>query len=79
MGLINKETLISPCCASALLDLSESSLRKGVAGTETLTQVRRGTGKRQRVSFILEEIIALKGEWINAAKKPQKSILKLVS
>ena len=26
------ETLIAPCCAAALLDLDESSLRKGCAG-----------------------------------------------
>lgn len=78
MSLINKQTLISPCCASRLLDLSESSLLKGCAGTESLTQVRRGSGKRQRVSFILEEIIDLKSEWIEAAKKPQRNILKLV-
>jgi hypothetical protein len=61
-----------------LLDLDESTLRKGKAGTESLTQVRRGNGKRQRVSFILEEIIRLKTEWIEAAQK-QGARLRLVS
>lgn len=78
MSLINKQTLISSCCASVLLDLSESSLRKGVAGTETLTQVRRGNGKRQRISFILEEVVELKGEWIQESKN-LRTILKLAS
>lgn len=70
MSLIRKQsqTLIAPCCAAVLLDLDESTLRKGLAGTESLTQVRRGSGKRQRISFILEEIIRLKTEWIEAAQ-----------
>ncbi len=80
MSLINKQTLIAPCCAGMLLDLNESTLRKGKAGTENLTRIRRGNGKRQRVSFILEEVIALKSEWIEAARgKSQKTILRLVS
>jgi len=71
MSLINRksQTLIAPCCAALLLDLDESTLRKGLAGTQSLTQVRRGNGKRQRVSFILEEIIRLKTEWIEAAQR----------
>ncbi len=71
MSLINRksQTLVAPCCAAMLLDLDESTLRKGKAGTESLTQVRRGNGKRQRISFILEEIILLKIEWIEAAQK----------
>ncbi len=80
MSLINRksQTLVAPCCAAMLLDLDESTLRKGKAGTESLTQVRRGNGKRQRISFILEEIILLKTEWIEAAQKPQAK-LRLVS
>jgi hypothetical protein len=79
MSLIHRQTLIAPCCAAVILNLDESTLRKGLAGTESLTQVRRGHGKRQRVSFILEEILELKTEWIEAAQKPQKNILRLVS
>ena len=85
MSLINRksQTLIAPCCAALLLDLDESTLRKGLAGTQSLTQVRRGNGKRQRVSFILEEIIRLKTEWIEAAQrkssKHRQSSLSLVS
>jgi hypothetical protein len=66
MSLIRKQTLIGLCCASALLDLDESTIRKGGCGTEGLTLIRRGTGKRQRVSLILEEVVALRAEWINA-------------
>ncbi len=80
MSLIKRQrtTLIAPCCAGLLLDLDESTLRKGQAGTESLTQVRRGNGKRQRVSFILEEVLELKTEWIEAAQKPSRK-LRLVS
>ncbi len=77
MSLIRKQTLINLCCAARMLDLDESTLRKGQAGTESLTQVRRGNGRRQRVSFILEEVVELKIEWIEAARKP-KSRLRLV-
>ena len=79
MSLINKQTLIAPCCAARLLDLSESSLMKQCAGTENLTQVRRGDGKRQRVSFILEEIVDLKSEWITDAQRQKGKVLRLVS
>ncbi len=81
MSLIRRqsETLIAPCCAATLLDLDESSLRKGCAGTQDLTQVRHGNGKRQRVHFILEEIIALKIEWIEAARKTNRNVLRLAA
>ncbi len=80
MSLLKKksQTLIPPCCAATLLDLDESSLRKGCAGTEGLTQVRRGYGKRQRISFILEEILDLKAEWIEEAQKKNRRF-KLVA
>jgi len=81
MSLIrkNRHTLIAPCCAARLLDLDESTLRKGLAGTENLTQVRRGSGRRQRISFILEEIIELKSEWIETAQYTRGRNLRLVS
>ena len=79
MSLIKRQTLIAPCCAATILDLDESSLRKGCAGTESLTKVRRGTGKRQRISYILEEIIELKTEWIEAARAKQNRRMRLVS
>lgn len=80
MSLLKKksQTLIPPCCAATLLDLDESSLRKGCAGTEGLTQVRRGYGKRQRISFILEEILDLKAEWTEEAQKKNRRF-KLVA
>jgi hypothetical protein len=79
MSLIKSksQTLIPPCCAATLLDLDESTIRKGLAGTESLTPIRRGHGKRQRISYILEEVIDLKAQWIAEAKKPQR--LRLVS
>ena len=80
MPLIKSQTLIASCCAAVLLDLSESSLLKGCAGTENLTQVRRGHGeKRQRVSFIFEEVLQLKAEWIEAARAQKGKNLRLVS
>ena len=79
MSLIKRQTLIAPCCAGTILDLDESTVRKGQAGTENLTQVRRGGGKRQRVSFILEEVLQLKAEWIEAAQKQRGKVLRLVS
>ena len=81
MSLIKRQrtTLIAPCCAGMILDLDESTVRKGQAGTESLTQVRRGNGKRQRVSFILEEVLQLKTEWIEAAQKTNGKVLRLVS
>jgi hypothetical protein len=78
MSLMKRQTLISPCCAAAILNLDESSLRKGCAGTESLTQVRRGNGKRQRISFILEEVIALQSEWIRVAQTSGKNVLRLI-
>ena len=77
MSLIKRKTgtLIGPCCAAALLDLDVSTLRKGLAGTATLSQVRRGHGKRQRISFILEEVIALKSEWIAEAMRKKPAVL----
>lgn len=81
MSLLKKrsQTLIPPCCAATVLDLDESTLRKGLAGTEGLTQVRRGNGKRQRISFILEEILDLKTEWIEAAQQKSSRRMRLVS
>lgn len=76
---MKKQTLIAPCCAATILDLDESSLRKGCAGTENLTKVRRGNGKRQRISYILEEILDLKAEWIEAAQAKSNRRMRLVS
>ena len=66
MSLIKKKTLINICCAATLLDLDESTIRQGKCGTEDLTIVRKGTGKRQRLSVILEEVIELRAAWIEA-------------
>ncbi|HEX8289784.1 MAG TPA: hypothetical protein VF556_17515 [Pyrinomonadaceae bacterium] len=66
MSLIKRQTLIGLCCAAQLLNLDESTIRQKKCGTENLTHVRCGSGKRQRISLILEEVIALKAEWIAA-------------
>ena len=80
MSLIRKsETLIGVCRASTLLDLDESTRRKGQAGTQDLTQTRHENGQRQRVHFILEEIISLKIEWIEAARKTNRNVLRLAA
>jgi hypothetical protein len=76
MSLIKRKTLIGLCCAAALLDLDESTIRKGGCGTEGLTQIRRGTGKRQRISLILEEVIELRAAAIDAALKTPKVSIK---
>ena len=78
MSLLKRQTLIAPCCAGILLDLDESTVRKGQAGTENLTRVTRGNGKRQRVSFILEEVLLLKSEWIETAQRQKGKVLRLV-
>jgi len=44
--------------AAEILCLDESTLRKGEAGTGSLTRVRQGEGKRQRVFFVLQEVQA---------------------
>ena len=53
-----RETLISTTEAAHILNLSESAVRTGKAGTHGLTRVRQGDGKRVRVSLIREEVEA---------------------
>lgn len=79
MSLIKSKTLIGACCASRLLDLDESTLLKGSAGTQDLTQIRHGNGKRQRVHFLLEEVVLLKIEWIEVSVKQQRKTLRLAA
>jgi hypothetical protein len=76
MSLIRRQsqTLIGLCCASVLLDLDESTIRKGLCGTAGLTQVPKG----RRISLILEEVIELKTSWIEAAQKSKNRGLRLV-
>ena len=44
--------------AAEILCLDESTVRKGEAGTAHLKRVRQGTGQRQRIFLILEEVQA---------------------
>lgn len=71
MGLASKQTLIGVCCAAVLLDVSESTIRRRLCGTENLTHVPKGNSSR--ISLILEEVIALKAEWIEAAQRKQSA------
>lgn len=80
MSLIRKQTIIGLCCASHLLNVDESTIRKGLLGTDALTLMRLGNGKRQKINLILEEVIDLKAKWISdAQKKGSKGKLTLVA
>lgn len=79
MSLIHCETLINPCCAAQLLNISKSSLMKGINATHELTRVPKGDGeKRTRVSFVLEEVLLLKARQIEAARNVNENVLRLV-
>lgn len=70
MSLIRRNNrLINLCCAAEKLDLDESTIRAGGCGTDGLTLIRRGKGKRQRISLIREEVDALVDKLIEDAKK----------
>lgn len=75
MSLLKSKTLIKVCCASQLLNLSESTLLKGLAGTADLTRISQG----KRISFVLEEIIEYKAALISASQRPKAKVLKLVA
>ena len=64
--------------AAEMLQLDESTIRKGRAGTDVLTLVRQGTGKRQRVFLVLEEIEAYKASLVEHALAQKAHPLKLV-
>ena len=66
-------TLINLCCGATILNLDESTVRKGLCGTENLTQVRQG----RRVSLILEEVIELKTAIIQQNRKNQQFALTI--
>jgi hypothetical protein len=57
-GERQKVTLIRLKQAAEMLNLDESTVRKGCAGTAHLTKVRQGSGRRQRISLVLEEVEA---------------------
>ena len=95
MSLIRKKTtenktLINLCCAARLLNLDESTVRKGLCGTDVLTQidVSKPFAKKRRISLILEEVIELKTKWIESSRaevrkesrsfEPERNKLRLV-
>ncbi len=44
--------------AAELLSLDESTVRKGLAGTEHFTKVRQGKGQKQRIFLLRAEVDA---------------------
>lgn len=74
MSLIRNKQFIPLCCAATILDLDESTIRLKKCGTENLTHIRRGKGKRQRISLIHEEVVALRTRWIEDALKKQNKL-----
>lgn len=69
------QTLITAKQAGTILTLSASTLLSGKSGTHVLSQVRLGDGERARVRFILEEVEALKSEWISVARAQRDRLL----
>ena len=59
--------------AARILKLNEASIRKRLGGTGHLTHIRRGNpgSQRQRVVLIMSEVVALRREWIAAARAQQ--------
>ncbi len=68
---MDDEDLIPLAEAARLLDLHESTVRQGRAGTSHLTKVRQGTGKRQRISLLRGEVYAHRRDLIAHARRQQ--------
>lgn len=77
-GAAEDVTLITLREAAEKLRLDESTIRKGRAGTQGLTLVRQGTGKRQRVFLILEEVEAHKASLVEHARSQKRRPFELV-
>ena len=72
------EELLTLAEASAILKLNESTIRKREAGTENLTHVRQGHGKRQRVYLIRSEVEQHLQDLIDYARRQQRRSFDLV-
>ncbi|MFL6285725.1 MAG: hypothetical protein ACJ74Q_21515 [Pyrinomonadaceae bacterium] len=73
-----KVTLITLREAAEMLRLDESTIRKRRAGTDSLTLVRQGTGKRQPIFLIREEVEAHIQSLVEHARAQKERPLKLV-
>lgn len=81
MSLIRRKqqiTLIRLREAAELLRLHESTIRKRMAGTDALTLVRQGTGQRQRIFLIREEVEAHIASIVDHARRQKKRPIELV-
>ncbi len=61
-----------------LLSLDESTVRKGLAGTEHFTKVRQGRGEKQRIFLLRAEVDAHLQSLIEYAREQNKRSLRLV-
>jgi len=64
--------------AAAYLRLHPETVRQKLGGTHTLTHVRQGTGKRQRLFLMRSELVAHVESLIEEGKRTNKTILSLV-
>jgi hypothetical protein len=71
-------TLITLKEAAEMLRLDESTIRKGRAGTDALTLVRQGTGLRQPIFLVREEVEAHISSLVEHAREQKERPLKLV-
>ena len=72
------EELMTFAEASAILRLDHTTIRKRLAGTERLTHVRQGHGKRQRVCLIRSEVEQHLRDLIEHARAQQRHSYDLV-
>jgi hypothetical protein len=71
-------TLITLREAAEMLRLDESTIRKGRAGTDVLTLVRQGRGKRQPIFLVREEVEAHIKSLVEHARRQKERPLELV-
>jgi hypothetical protein len=74
----DKVTLIPLKEAAETLRLSTSAIRQRKAGTDGLTLVRQGTGKRQPIFLIREEVEAHIESLVEHARARKERPVKLV-
>jgi hypothetical protein len=77
-GAKEKVTLIPLREAAEMLRLDESTIRQCKAGTDTLTLVRQGSGKRQPIFLIREEVEAHIEGLVEYARSQKVRHVKLV-
>ena len=69
---VTKSKLIGAAEAAQILNVGESSVRRGECGTGKLTRIRPGNGKK--LLFVRTEVERLVDEWIaNASDQKQRA------